>query len=222
MVVGFDQHGHVARTCVLSQFVQGRSHAGLCLLARYLALVGFCFAAKNTHVWRSERFRQIDEPPRISQFLRPFLRIGDVLVGRTADARNPQLARVGLAFGLLDAFYRKNGMRRQIQITFETPEFNGRESVLTGKLQDFVPFPSGATQRRKCERLPGNFPSTCNHRRQCGKRKSLDKLPAAADHYVTALLSSSAAQHNHMLAPSAPYRSVMDSRMTTTPWLLHR
>src|SRR3979411_2645763 len=162
MVGGFDEHGHVARTCVFSELAQACGHAGLGLLARHLALVGFRFAAKNTHVRCSERCRQVDEPPRISQSLRPLLWIGDVQVCRTAYARNLQLAVANLALSPLNALRSKDGMHWQVQISFETTQFNGSESVLSGNLQHFFPLPGGAAEPRKCEGQPGGFSCTCN------------------------------------------------------------
>jgi hypothetical protein len=110
MVVGFNQHGHVARTRVFSEFAQARGHAGLCLFARRVALVGLRFAAKHPHVRCSEGCRQINEPPRVAQILYALLRIGDGQNGRTAYARNPQVAGPYLSLGLFDVFRSEDRM----------------------------------------------------------------------------------------------------------------
>src|SRR3981081_3366208 len=110
MVVGFNKHGHVVRTGIFSEFPQARGHPSLYLFAWHLALVGPLFAPKNTHVRCSEGGRQINEPPRVPQFLCALLWIGDVQNGRTAYARNPQLAGAYLSLGLFDVFRSEDRM----------------------------------------------------------------------------------------------------------------
>ena len=163
MVVGFNQHGHVARTCVFSEFAQARGHAGLYLFARHLALVGLRFAAKNAHVRCSEGCRQINEPPRVTQFLCALLGIGDVQNGRTAYAGNPQLAGAYLSLALFDVFRSEDRMGRQIQVAFKTAQFNGRKAMSPGKIQYLFPVPAGTGQGREGEQQPGRFSCACHH-----------------------------------------------------------
>src|SRR6267143_1454002 len=163
MVMGFNQHGHVTRTCAYSEFAQARGHASLYLFARHLALVGLHFAAKNTHVRCSEGRRQINEPPRVAQFLCALLRIGDVQNGRTAYARNPQLAGAYLSLGLFDVLRSEDRMGRQIQLAFKTAQLDGREAMLPGKVQYLFPVPKGTGQGREGEQQPRRFSCACNH-----------------------------------------------------------
>src|SRR5215467_6835664 len=89
------------------------------------------------------------------------------------------------------------------------------ESVLAGKVQDLLPFPTGAAQSRESYRQR-DLLGFCKQvlrpqsRREDCQRESLQKSPTAVAHSVRALLSSFAERRNRRLVRSGPCTSVMD------------
>jgi len=63
-----------------------------------------------------------------------------------------QFAGADFFLGLLNPVSGEDGVCGQIQVALQTAQFNGGESVLRGKFQNFFPFPGRTTERGKCQR----------------------------------------------------------------------
>ncbi len=125
---------------------------------------------------------EFDETARVRQLLSPFGGRGFSHAGGTADTGNPQVAGANFALGLRYARRRKHGVRRQIEVAFESAQFDGGEVMGSSVFENFVPGPCRAAERGEGYRQA----LFSGERRNCGsssrQRQGLGKVAARELH----------------------------------------
>ena len=128
----------------VAEFAQSSGDPSFALRHRARAFVRFCFAAKDTHIGRAQGCGQIDEAASVRQFLCPLRRDPPHTIERNCLHRRSATCWHGfLSWFAQWSIGAEDGKRGQIQISLQTAQFDGGESMLGGKVQNLLPLPLG-------------------------------------------------------------------------------